>query len=344
MELRALGRTGVKVSTLSLGAMMFGGWGNPDEDESIRMIHRSLDAGINLIDTADVYGQGDSERIVGRALRGGRRDDVVLATKANHQMGEGVNRQGNARRWIAYEVEQSLRRLGTDWIDIHQMHRPDPSCDIEETLSALTDLVRAGKVRYLGSSTFPAHEIVEAQWAAERRGLETFVCEQAPYSLLVREIEAGVLPVCQRYGVGVITWSPLCAGWLTGQYRKGASLPTSWRMELIPERYDMSIPENQAKLESTEQLAVLAEESGHRLADLALGFVVAHPGVTSAIVGPRTPDQLESYLAGADIRLDADVLDRIDEIVLPDTTFNPADVGWDPPALANAGARRRQSR
>jgi aryl-alcohol dehydrogenase-like predicted oxidoreductase len=339
MEQRTLGHTGVRVSTLTLGAMMLGGWGNPDESESIRIVDRALDAGINVIDTADVYGQGDSERIVGKALRGERRQRVFLATKVNHPMGEGGNRQGNSRRWIVHEVEESLRRLQTDWIDLYQIHRPDPSCDIDETLGALTDLVRAGKVRYLGSSTFPAHALVEAQWAAERRRRERFACEQPPYSILVRGIEADVLPVCQRYGVGVITWSPLCAGWLTGRYREGAPLPTSRRAHLIFDRYDMSLAGNQAKLEAVEQLALLAQDAGLTLIQLALGFVLEHPGVTSAIIGPRTMEHLESYLAGADVRLEPRILDHIDEIVAPGTTFNTADIGWESPALADLTRR-----
>ncbi len=296
MEYRTLGRTGVKVSPLCLGAMMFGDWGNPDHDESIRIIHRALDAGINFIDTADVYSAGESEEIVAKALAGGKRDDVVLATKFHGPMGDDPNQRGNSRRWIMREVEDSLRRLGTDWIDLYQVHRPDPATDIDETLGALTDLVHAGKIRYLGSSTFPAHAIVEAQWVAERRGRERFVCEQPPYSMLVRGIEADVLPVCERYGMGVIPWSPLAGGWLTGGYRKGQELPTSTRAERIPLRYDMSLPENQRKLEAAEALAVLAEEAGLSLIELALAFVIEHPAVTAAIIGPRTMEQLESQL------------------------------------------------
>src|ERR1700684_3609680 len=203
MEHRTLGRTGVSVSKLCLGAMMFGDWGNKDHDESIRIIHRALDAGINFIDTADVYSRGESEQIVGKALSGGRRDDVVLATKVHGTMGDDPNQFGNSRRWIIKEVEDSLRRLGTDWIDLYQIHRPEADTDIDETLGALSDLVHAGKVRYLGSSTFPASQIVEAQWAARPRGRERFVSEQPPYSMLVRGIEADVLPTCQRHGVAV---------------------------------------------------------------------------------------------------------------------------------------------
>jgi aryl-alcohol dehydrogenase-like predicted oxidoreductase len=248
MDHRTLGRTGVQVSPLCLGAMMFGAWGERDHDESIRIIHRALDAGINFIDTADVYSAGESEEIVGKALAGGRRADVVLATKVHGTMGDDRNQRGNSRRWIVTEVENSLRRLGTDWIDLYQIHRPDPSADLDETLGALSDLVHAGKVRHIGSSTFPAHMIVEAQWVAERRGRERYVCEQPPYSLLARGIEADVLPVCEQYGMGAIAWSPLAGGWLSGRYRKDAELPTSRRAQLIPNRYDMSLPENQRKL------------------------------------------------------------------------------------------------
>jgi aryl-alcohol dehydrogenase-like predicted oxidoreductase len=342
MEMRVLGRTGVRVSPLCLGTMMFGAWGNPDHDESIRTIHRALDAGINFVDTADVYSRGESEEIVGKALAGGRRDNVVLATKAHGTMGDDPNEQGNSRRWIVREVEASLRRLGTDWIDLYQIHRPDSSTAIEETLSVLTDLVRAGKIRYFGSSTFPAHELVEAQWASEKRGLERFVSEQPPYSLLVRGIEADVLPVCERYGIGVIPWSPLAGGWLSGRYRKNAELPSSHRAKMIAARYDMSLPANQAKLDAADRLAALAEEAGMSLVQMALAFVLEHPAVTAAIIGPRTLEQLETQLGAADVVLDRQLLDRIDEIVPPGTTFNPVDRGWTPPALVSAELRRRR--
>jgi aryl-alcohol dehydrogenase-like predicted oxidoreductase len=329
------------VSPLCLGAMMFGAWGNSDHEESVRIIHRALDAGLNFIDTADVYSAGESEEIVAKALSGGRRDDVVLATKVHGTMGEDPNRRGNSRRWIVQEVESSLRRLQTDWIDLYQVHRPEPDTDIDETLGALTDLVRAGKIRYLGSSTFPAYQIVEAQWVAEKRGRERFACEQPPYSLLVRAIEADVLPVCQKYGMGVISWSPLAGGWLSGTYRKGAELPASRRAERIPQRYDLSLPANQRKLEAADQLGELAEEAGLTLIHLALAFVIQHPAVTAAIIGPRTMEQLESQLGGADVHLDAELLDRIDEIVPAGTNLNPADAGWEPPALAKPSLRRR---
>jgi len=340
MELRPLGRTGVKVSPLCLGAMMFGAWGNEDHDESVRIIHRALDAGINFIDTADVYARGESEEIVGRALRGGRRDNVVLATKVHGTMGDDPNEFGNSRRWIVREVDNSLRRLGTDWIDLYQIHRPEQDTDIDETLGALTDLVRAGKVRYIGSSTFPASQIVEAQWVAERRGRERFVCEQPPYSLLNRAIEADVLPTCARYGMGVIPWSPLAAGWLTGRYRKGAELPQSRRAQRMPGRYDMSEPANQRKLDAADALAHLAEQNGMTMIELAIAFVIRHPAVTAAIIGPRTMDHLESQLTAADVELSDEVLDRIDELVPPGANVNPSETGWNNPALEPRSLRR----
>jgi aryl-alcohol dehydrogenase-like predicted oxidoreductase len=322
--------------------MMFGDWGNKDHDDSIRIIHRALDAGINFIDTADVYSQGESEIIVGKALAGGRRDDVVLATKVHGPMGEDPNRRGVSRRWIIHEVEESLRRLRTDHIDLYQIHRYNPDVDIEETLGALTDLVHQGKVRYIGSSTFPASAIVEAQWKASERGLERYRCEQPPYSLLVRGIEADVLPTCQRYGMGVIPWSPLAGGWLTGRWRKGveSTTPTSHARQRLVERYDLSLPSVQRKLEATESLAQLAEQSGIPLVEMAMAFVLGHPAVTAAIIGPRTIEQLESLLPTADVKLPSDVLDRIDEIVAPGTNVNPADGGWASPALEPRALRR----
>src|ERR687884_446049 len=255
MDYRTLGRTGVEVSPLCLGAMMFGAWGNTDHDDSVRIIHRALDAGINFIDTADVYSRGESEEIVGKALAGGRRDDVVLATKVHGRMGDDRNQFGNSRRWIIREVEASLRRLNTDWIALYQIHRPEPDTDIDETLGALTDLVRQGKVRSIGSSTFPPSRIVEAQWVARERGRERFVTEQPPYSLLVRGIEADLLPVAQKYGMGVLPWSPLAGGYLSGRHRKGEDIPQSRRSSRLPQRYDLSMPENQRKLDAAEALA-----------------------------------------------------------------------------------------
>jgi aryl-alcohol dehydrogenase-like predicted oxidoreductase len=342
MDLKTLGRTGVKVSPLCLGAMMFGDWGNPDHDDSVRIIHRALDAGINFIDTADVYSQGESETIVGKALSSIDRSRVVLATKVHFPMGDDPNAQGNSRRWITAEVENSLRRLGTDYIDLYQIHRPDESTDIHETLGALTDLVHAGKIRYFGSSTFPADMTVEAQWVSFTRQLGRFSTEQPPYSMLVRGIERDLLPVAQTYGMGVIPWSPLGGGWLSGNYGEGKA-NTSRRSERLPARYDLTIPENQKKLEVVNQLTKLADESNLSLIHLALAFVLEHPAVTSAIIGPRTMEQLESQLDAADLRLEASVLDRIDEIVPPGTNLNPDDAGWIPPSLADA-SKRRQAR
>src|SRR3954452_25333 len=339
MEYRTLGRTGVKVSPLCLGAMMFGAWGNPDHDDSVAIIHAALDAGINFIDTADVYSAGESERIVAKAVQG-RRDDIVLATKVHAGMGTDPNMQGNSRRWIIRECENSLERLQTDYLDLYQIHRPEPDTDIDETLGALTDLVHQGKVRSLGSSTFPASAIVEAQGVPERRQRELFVCEQPPYSILVRGVEADVLPTCQRHGMGVIPWSPLAGGWLTGRYRKGQDLPETHRAQRIPQRYDMSLPGNQAKLEAADALAQLAEEAGLTLIDMALAFVLEHPAVTAAIIGPRTMEQLASQLGAADVKLSDDILDRIDEIVPPGTNLNATDAGWQNPALSRAARRR----
>ncbi len=339
MELRPLGRTGVQVSPLCLGTMMFGAWGNTDHDESIRIIHQALDAGINFVDTADVYARGESEAILGRALEG-RRDTVVLATKVHGTMDDDdPNRSGNSRRWIVEEVENSLRRLRTDWIDLYQIHRWDPWTEHDETLSALTDLQRAGKIRYFGSSTYPASEIVEAQWVSDRRGLGRFVSEQPPYSILVRGIEAEVLPVCERHGLAVIPWSPLAGGWLSGRYRRGSET-TSRRATRIPGRYDLSLPANQLKLDAAERLALLAEQAGLSLIHMALAFVLRHPTVTAPIIGPRTMEQLESQLGATDVTLSDDVLDAIDEIVPPGTNLNPVDAGWRSPAL-DAAARRR---
>jgi len=338
----------MQVSPLCLGAMMFGAWGEPDHDTSIKIIHRALDAGINFIDTADVYSQGESEVIVGKALAGGRRDNVILATKFHGQMdvamgqpGGDPNKRGNSRRWVVQEVDNSLRRLGTDWIDLYQVHRPDRHTDVEETLSALTDLQRQGKIRAFGCSTFPAHQLVEAHWVAERRGLGRFVTEQPPYSILVRGIEADVLPVAQQYGMGVLPWSPLAGGWLTGAYRKGRDVPTSRRADRIPGRYDLSNPENQRKLDAADALAELADKAGISLIHLALAFVLAHPAVTSPIIGPRTMDHLESQLGGADVVLSTEVLDEIDKIVPPGANFSWADAGYVPPALDDPSLRRR---
>ncbi|HET9091955.1 MAG TPA: aldo/keto reductase [Acidimicrobiales bacterium] len=341
MHYRTLGATGIKVSAYCLGAMMFGEWGNPDRRECARIIHRALDGGINFVDTADVYSRGESEQIVGAALKG-RRDSVVLATKVHGQMGDDPNERGNSRRWIRHEVEQSLRRLETDYLDLYQIHRPDPATDIEETLSVLSDLVREGKVRAIGSSTFPAEQIVEAQWAAERRGYERFRCEQPPYSIFARGIEASVLPTCQRYGMGVIVWSPLGGGWLTGRYRRGSEVDTSTgRASRLPSRFDPALPENQRKLDLVEKLEGVAGEAGLSLTHLALAFTLAHPAVSATIIGPRTMDQLEDLLSGAGAELDDEILDAVDALVEPGTMVNPADAGYVPPPVSEPSLRRR---
>ena len=321
MQYRKLCRTGVEVSSQCLGAMMFGAAGNRDHDECERMIARALDAGINFIDTADVYSMGESEEIVGRAIKGCR-DDVVLATKCFNRMGRDRNQRGGSRRWIVRAVEDSLRRLGTDYIDLYQCHRHDWDTDLDETLGALTDLVRQGKVRYLGSSTFPADWIVEAQWVAERRGRERFVCEQPQYSIFARMVEDAILPACQRHGMGVIPWSPLAGGWLTGKYRRGEDPPAGSRFSGGGARYPRSVaddPSAPAKFDAVEALQPVAERAGLSLTHLALAFVDAHPAVTATIIGPKTPDQLEDALAAADVTLDADTLDAIDEVVRPGT-------------------------
>jgi aryl-alcohol dehydrogenase-like predicted oxidoreductase len=334
MRYRSLGRTGIKVSPFALGAMMFGAGANPDHDDAIRIIHKALDAGINFVDTADRYSAGESEEIVGKALKG-RRDGIVLATKVNGPMGDDPNQRGNSRRWIMAEVENSLRRLQTDYIDLYQIHRPDPDTDIEETLSALSDLVRAGKVRAIGSSTMPASDMVEAQWVAERRGLERFRCEQPPYSILNRGIEAEVLPVAQRYGMGTLVWSPLAKGMLTGRIRKGQQ--TDLRRAAIFTNF-----RDEARLDAVEQLILLADKAGLRITHLALAFAIAHPGVTSAIIGPRTMEQLDDLLAGIDVALGDDILDRIDEIVPPGTDVGqPDQSAYLPPALQHPSLRRR---
>jgi aryl-alcohol dehydrogenase-like predicted oxidoreductase len=326
--------------------MMFGGWGNRDPDECVRIIQRALDAGINFIDTADVYSRGESEEIVGRALRG-RRENVVLATKVYGEMGKDPNERGTSRLWIMREVEASLRRLDTDHIDLYQLHRPELNTDLEDTLEALTDLVRQGKVRYTGTSTYPAWLIAQAQEIAGRRGLVRFACEQAPYSIFTRHVELDVLEVTRTYGMGVIVWSPLAGGWLTGKYRRGEDAPARSRMERsrvrggrVADRFDLSRSEAQRKLDLVEELLPIADKAGMPLAHMAIGFILAHPSVTSAIIGPRTMEQLDDILEGADLRLDEATLDAIDEVVPPGTFVDDADRGWDPPWMEPAARRR----
>ncbi|GAA3100471.1 aldo/keto reductase [Pseudonocardia yunnanensis] len=336
-----LGRTGVKVSRLTLGAMNFGAWANRDHEDAVRIIHAALGSGVNVVDTADVYSDGENEEIVGRALQG-RRDDVVLATKFHGARGSDPNRRGNSRRWISRAVEESLTRLRTDHIDLYQVHRPDPDVDLDETIGALSDLVRQGKIRYFGTTTFEAHQLVQAQWVAQRGGHVRPVTEQPPYSILARAAERAVLPVAQEYGLGVLPWSPLAGGWLSGRYRPGAGdAPRSTRLDRQPHRHDPELAANQRKREAAEQLAKLADEAGLTVAHLAIAFVLEHPAVSSVIIGPRTQDHLDQLLGAADVRLSDDVLDRIDEIVPPGVTISPADEGYQPPSLTDPSTRRR---
>ncbi|MTD14843.1 aldo/keto reductase [Nakamurella sp. YIM 132087] len=341
MQYRTLGRTGVQVSTFALGAMNFGAIGRTTQDEATAIVDAALEAGINLIDTADAYGDGESEEMVGRALAG-RRDDVVLATKAYLPMGDERNHRGSSRRWLVRELEDSLRRLAVDHVDLYQVHRWDTETSDEETLSALTDLQRAGKIRYFGSSTFPAHRIVQAQWTAQDRRLGRYVTEQPPYSILQRGIETHVLPVTQEYGMGVLAWSPLASGWLSGAVRQDREISTH-RSVILPGRFDLTTPSNRARMAAVEQLTTVAEKAGLSLIQLALGFVTAHPGVTSALLGPRTVDHLVSQLAAADVVLPTDVLDAIDGIVAPGTDLAPEEKFDTPPSLLDPALRRRRA-
>ncbi|MFC4808621.1 aldo/keto reductase [Paenibacillus sp. GCM10023250] len=337
MKYRTLGATGITVSEMTLGTMMLGAMGNTDHEDSIRIIHKALDAGINVIDTADVYSMGESEVILGKALKG-RRDNVVLATKFGLPMGQDANQKGASARWIKRAVEDSLRRLDTDYIDLYQLHRPDYNTDIHETLSALSDLIREGKVRAIGSSTFPAEWIVEAQWAAQRGNHHRFLTEQPRYSIFTRKLEGAVLPTAQRYGMGVLTYGPLNGGWLSGRADSGQSHRAAAR----PSLYDTANPALRPKVEALIKLRELVDEAGISLPHLALAFVKAHPAISSVIIGPRTMEQLEGLLAGADVELDHEILDRIDEIVPPGTDLNPADNYADNhPALENKKLRRR---
>jgi aryl-alcohol dehydrogenase-like predicted oxidoreductase len=332
MRYRSLGRTGIRVSPYALGTLMFAtSVGNPDPADSARIIHKALDAGINLLDTADAY--GDSEEVVGKALKG-RRDNVVLATKFGRPTGDDPNQQGASRRWIMTAVENSLRRLRTDHIDLYQIHRPDPATHIEETLAALSDLIRSGKVRAIGTSGLPPSEIVEAQWVSERRGLARFHTEQPPYSLLNRGIEREVLPVAQRFGLGTLVWGPLGQGLLTGRVRKGGP------NELSRVRFFRHL-NDERRVDVVEQLVAVAEEAGLPMTHLAMAFSVTHPGVTSALLGARTEAQLDDLLSGVDVTLTDDILDRIDEIVPPGTDVGTLDQRYQPPAMLHAALRRR---
>ena len=331
MHYRPLGRTGIQVSPFALGAMMFSSFGNGDQDEVNRMVARALDAGVNLVDTADAY--GDSEVMLGHALKG-RRDQVVLASKFARPIGDDINQRGGSRRWIMTAVDNSLRRLQTDHLDLYQMHRPDPQTDIEETPSALSDLVHSGKVRVIGSSDMPASEMVEAQWVAERRGLERFRTEQPHYSLLDRTVEREVLPVAQRYGMGTVIWSPLASGMLTGRVRRGQETDLR-RTRLFAALRD------ERRIDAVEEFISLAADAGISLTHLALAFVIAHPGVTAALIGPRTMDQLDDLLAAENVALSDDLLDRIDAIVPPGTGVGRMDQEYNTAPIVDAALRRR---
>jgi aryl-alcohol dehydrogenase-like predicted oxidoreductase len=342
VHFRPLGRTGMRVSPVCLGTMMFGAWGGTDADTCAAILHRAMDEGVNFIDTADVYARGESEEFVGKALRG-HRDNVILATKVNNQMAPSPNHGGNSRRWIMRAVEGSLRRLGTEWIDLYQVHRPDPVTDIDDTLSALDDLVRQGKVRAIGSSTFPAAELVEAAWVATTRGWQRFATEQPPYSILARGIERDVLPTCTRLGLGVLVWAPLNRGWLSGKYRRDRDPAFDSRARRQADHFDFGTATAQRKLDAVDQLAEVAGEAGCSLIHLAIAFTLAHPAVTSAIIGPRTMAQLDSMLGADKVVLDDAVLDRIDQVVDPGTNVNPNDAGYIPSAFADPSLRRRRS-
>ena len=327
MQYRTLGRTGIQVSPYALGTLMFATtMGNVPAD-SARIIHKALDAGINVVDTADAY--GDSEEVVGKALEG-RRDDVVLATKFGRPIGQDPNRQGASRRWIVAAVEGSLRRLRTDHIDLYQLHRPDPDTDIEETLAALTDLIRSGKVRAIGASQTPAADIVEAQWVAERRGLARFHTEQPAYSILSRGVEREILPTVQRHGMGSLVWGPLAQGLLTG--RNPGDLRRAGLARHLSDARRLGV---------VEQLQPLAADAGLPMTHLAMAFTIAHPGVTCALLGARTEAHLDDLLAGLDVTLSDDVLDRIDEIVPPGSDVGALDQAYQPPALGEPSRRRR---
>ncbi|MFF9047735.1 aldo/keto reductase [Streptomyces parvulus] len=339
MQYRTLGRTGVQVSSLALGAMNFGSLGRTTQEEATAIVDAALEAGINVIDTADRYSGGESEEMVGKAIAG-RRDDIVLATKASMPMSDDPNHRGASRRWLVTELDHSLRRLGVDHVDLYQIHRWDPDTSDEETLSALTDLQRAGKIRYFGSSTFPAYRIVEAQWAAREHRLGRYVTEQPSYSLLQRGAESHVLPVTERYGLGVLVWSPLASGWLSGAVRAGREIATH-RSAILPERFDTSLPANRARLDAVEKLAAIADEAGLTLIQLALGFVTAHPAVSAALVGPRTLEHLHAQLAAADTVLTGDVLDAVDAVVAPGTDLAAHEKSDATPALLDPSLRRR---
>ena len=343
MEVRSFGGTGIQVSKFCLGAMMFGPMGNTDHADCVRIVHAAFDAGINFIDTADAYSRGESEQILAKALKG-RRDDVVLATKCFIPMSSDPNHGGGSRRWIVRAVEDSLRRLETDYLDLYQLHRRDYRTDLEESLSALTDLQRQGKIRALGMSATPPNVLMEAHGVSERRGLARVRGEQCLYSAMARGVEEFVLPSCQQLGIGVLTYAPLNGGWLSGKYQRAAAPPAGSRAASAlgrTGRWDEARPEVARKHEVVDALAALAREAGLPLTHLATAFAAEHPAVSSVIIGPRTMPQLEDSLAAASVRLAADVLDRIDAIVPPGENLDRRDTAVGNPALDDASRRRR---
>jgi aryl-alcohol dehydrogenase-like predicted oxidoreductase len=326
MNHRLLARTGVRLSVLSLGTMMFGRGVNENVDECTEIIHRSLDAGINHIDTADGYGKGESERIVGAALAGPRRDGVVLATKCFFPPGTDVNERGGSRRWIRRAAEASLQRLQTEYIDLFYLHRLDPDTGIDESLTALEDLVRQGKVLYVGTSGASGSQLVECQWAAREQGCTRPVAEQTHYSILARASEHDVLPTCRRHNIGAIVYGPLNGGWLADKYRRDAPPPPESRAAqqfYSPTWWDRSRPEVDRKFDVVAELRSIAHDAGLTLPQLAMGFVLAHPAVTSVLIGPRTPAQLDQLLTCADIALSPDTLAAIDHVVPPSSDVDP---------------------
>jgi aryl-alcohol dehydrogenase-like predicted oxidoreductase len=326
MQYRSLGLSGIEVSTLALGTMMFGAWGNPDEAACTRMVEASLDAGVTLFDTADIYDFGVSEEILGKALAP-HRDRIVLATKVGNAMSDDPHERGLSQRWVTQSCESSLRRLGTDYIDLYQMHRPDPDTSIDETLEAFDDLVTAGKVRAIGTSTFAPAQLAKARARAHELGVTVPQCEQPPYSMLVRGIETDVLPWCQQHNVGVLVWAPLNGGWLTGKYQ-GSAVDEDSRAAREPDHFDHRDAAIRAeKRRLVGELTTIADSAGLTLLELALGFVLANPSVTAALIGPRTPEQLVPLLRAADVMVPADVLRAVDAVVAPGSTVNPVDNG-----------------
>jgi len=317
MEYRILGRTGVRVSPLCLGTMNFGG--PTPEPESIRIIHQALDAGINFVDTANMYVRGESERVVGKALMGGRREKVIVATKVHFPQSDDPNDRGNSRRHIMQAVDDSLHRLQTEWIDLYQIHRPVFDVPQDETLRALDDLVRQGKVRYIGCSTFPAWMVMEALSLSERYGLARYVTEQPPYNLLDRRIENELVPLALRHNLGLLPWSPLGMGILAGRYEKSDEAPEGSRVARIGAWAAERI--TRQGIEAARRVAEVARDKGLTPSQLALLWVKDQPAVTSPIIGPRTEAHLDDALAVLEMSLDDETAATMDEIVPPGTAI-----------------------